>query len=108
MSRFESLTPWSRTWVPGANFVVTQSFEWCFNRLILAQSRQFWPNVNPQLQPRTIYIETGDNLFVSASFFSSFPDASVDLLIYCSFVIFERQLDSALNALPSVLKGGIA
>ncbi len=44
--------PWSRTWVPGANFVATQSFEWCFNRLILAQSRQFWLNVNPELQPQ--------------------------------------------------------
>ena len=46
---FEPPTPWSRTWVPGANFVATQSFEWCFNRLILAQSRQFWRNVNPPI-----------------------------------------------------------
>ena len=46
---FEPPTPWSRTWVLGANFIVTQSFEWCFDRLILAQSRQFWPNVNPRM-----------------------------------------------------------
>jgi len=48
---FEPPTPWSRTGVAGANFVITQSLEWCFNRLILAQSRQFWRNVNPELQP---------------------------------------------------------
>jgi hypothetical protein len=47
---FEPPTPGPELGCP-ANFVVTQSFEWCFNRLILAQSRQFWPNVNPQLQP---------------------------------------------------------
>ena len=28
-----------------------KSFKWCFNRLIPAQLRQFWRNVNPQLQP---------------------------------------------------------
>ena len=51
---FEPPTPWSRTRVAGTNFVATQSFEWCFNRLILAQSRQFWRNVNPELQTSTI------------------------------------------------------
>ncbi len=45
----EPPTPWSRTWGYRANFVATQSFKWCFNRLILAQSRQFWPNVNPRI-----------------------------------------------------------
>src|SRR6266478_2699516 len=44
---FEPPTPWSRTWGHGADFVVIQSFEWCFNRLSLAESRQFWRNVNP-------------------------------------------------------------
>jgi hypothetical protein len=48
-SGFEPSTPWSRIWVVGTNFVATQSFEWCFNRLILAQLRQFWRNVNPQI-----------------------------------------------------------
>jgi hypothetical protein len=46
---FEPPTPWSRTWGPGANFVATQSFEWCFNRLILSGSRQFGRNVNPAI-----------------------------------------------------------
>src|SRR5260370_26142598 len=59
MSRFESLTPWSRTWVLGVNFVVTQSFKWCFDRLILAQSRQYWRNVNPQLQPQVSDMKLG-------------------------------------------------
>jgi hypothetical protein len=49
MSRFESLTPWSRTWGQGVNFVAVQSFEWCFNRLSLAESRQFGCNVNPPI-----------------------------------------------------------
>jgi hypothetical protein len=49
MSRFESLTPWSRTWGRGADFVSIQSFEWCFNRLSLAESRQFGRNVNPPI-----------------------------------------------------------
>src|SRR5713226_970928 len=46
---FEPPTPWSRTWGQGADFVVIQSFEWCFNRLILARSRQFGRNVNPPI-----------------------------------------------------------
>jgi hypothetical protein len=46
---FEPPTPWSRTRVPGANFVITQSFEWCFNRPILAQSCHSWRNVNPRI-----------------------------------------------------------
>ena len=46
---FEPPIPWSRTWGRGADFVNIQSFEWCFNRLILAQSRQFWRNVNPPI-----------------------------------------------------------
>jgi heme/copper-type cytochrome/quinol oxidase subunit 2 len=49
---FEPPTPWSRTWGEETKFVAIQSFEWCFNRLILAQLRQFWRNVNPQLQPK--------------------------------------------------------
>jgi hypothetical protein len=43
------LTLWRETWGYGANFVATQSFEWCFNRLILTQRRQLWPNVNPPI-----------------------------------------------------------
>ena len=40
---FEPQTPWSRTWVPGANFIVTQSFEVVLQpSQFLAQSRQFW------------------------------------------------------------------
>jgi len=41
---FEPPTPWSRTWGRGADFVVIQSFEWCFNRLRLAESRQQLPS----------------------------------------------------------------
>ncbi len=44
---FEPPTPWSRTWGRGADFVNIQSFEWCFDRLSLARSRQFGRNVNP-------------------------------------------------------------
>jgi hypothetical protein len=33
----------------GGNFVAVQSFEWCFNRLSLAESRQFGRNVNPPI-----------------------------------------------------------
>src|SRR3984893_632394 len=44
---FEPPTPWSRTWGRGADFVSIQSFEWCFNRLSLAESRQFGRNVDP-------------------------------------------------------------
>ena len=33
----------------GADFVSIQSFEWCFNRLSLAESRQFGRNVNPPI-----------------------------------------------------------
>src|SRR6266446_774654 len=29
--KVEILTPWSRTWGQGADFVAIQSFEWCFN-----------------------------------------------------------------------------
>jgi hypothetical protein len=43
----EPPTPWSRTWGRGADFVSIQSFEWCFNRVSLAESRQFGRNVNP-------------------------------------------------------------
>src|SRR2546427_2729462 len=46
---FEPPTPWSRTWGQGADFVNIQSFEWCFDRLILARSRQFGRNVNPPI-----------------------------------------------------------
>jgi hypothetical protein len=46
---FEPLASWSRTWGRGADFVSIQSFEWCFNRLSLAQSRQFGRNVNPPI-----------------------------------------------------------
>jgi hypothetical protein len=46
---FEPPTPWSRTWGRGADCVRIQSFEWCFNRLSLAESRQFWRNVNPPI-----------------------------------------------------------
>src|SRR6266403_5123867 len=46
---FEPPTPWSRTWGRGADFVNIQSFEWCFDRLSLARSRQFWRNVNPPI-----------------------------------------------------------
>src|SRR5437588_12225438 len=46
---FEPPTPWSRTWGRGADFVNSQSFEWCFNRLSLTRSRQSWPNVNPSI-----------------------------------------------------------
>jgi hypothetical protein len=51
---FEPPAPWSRTWGKEPNFVAIQPFEWCFNRLILAQLRQFWRNVNPELQTSTI------------------------------------------------------
>jgi hypothetical protein len=46
---FEPPTPWSRTWGRGADFVSIQSFEWCFNRLSRAESRQFGRNVNPPI-----------------------------------------------------------
>src|SRR5437588_1169919 len=46
---FEPPTPWSRTWGRGADFVVIQSFEWCFNRIILAQSRHSGMNVSPRM-----------------------------------------------------------
>lgn len=46
---FEPPTPWSRTWGQGADVVNIQSFEWCFNRLSLARSRQFGRNVNPPI-----------------------------------------------------------
>ena len=46
---FENLTPWSRTWVLGANCVAVQSFEWCFDRLSLARSCQFGSNLNPPI-----------------------------------------------------------
>jgi hypothetical protein len=47
--RPETMTLCSRTWGQGANSVAVQSFEWCFDRLSLAQSRQFWCNVNPPI-----------------------------------------------------------
>src|SRR6266446_9337244 len=46
---FEPPTPWSRTWGDRADFVATQSFEWCFNRLILARSRHSGMNVSPPM-----------------------------------------------------------
>src|SRR6266849_8897558 len=46
---FEPPTPWYRTWGQGADFVNIQSLEWCFNRLSLAESRQFGRNVNPPI-----------------------------------------------------------
>jgi len=46
---FEPPTPWSRTWGDRANFVATQLFEWCFNRLILARSRHSGMNVSPRM-----------------------------------------------------------
>jgi hypothetical protein len=42
-------TPWSRIWGAETNFVATQSFEWCFNRMILAQSRHSGVNVSPRM-----------------------------------------------------------
>src|SRR5580704_2389912 len=47
--QFEYAILWSRTWGRGADVVATQSFEWCFNRLILAGSRQSGRNVNPPI-----------------------------------------------------------
>jgi hypothetical protein len=46
---FEPPTPWSRIQGAGTNFVATQSFEWCFNRLILAQSCHSGMNVSPRM-----------------------------------------------------------
>jgi hypothetical protein len=43
----------------GTNLLATQSSEWCSNRLILAQSRQSWRNVNPQLQPQVSDMKLG-------------------------------------------------
>ncbi len=46
---FEPPTPWSRIQGAGTNFVATQSFERCFNRLILAQSCHSGVNVSPRM-----------------------------------------------------------
>jgi len=45
---FEPPTPWSRIQGAGTNFVATQSFKWCFNRLILAQPCHSGMNVSPR------------------------------------------------------------
>jgi hypothetical protein len=42
------------------NSVAVQSFEWCFDRLSLAQSRQFWRDVNPRMATHCLSnLETG-------------------------------------------------
>ena len=60
---FEPPTPWSRTWGKETNFVAIQSFEWCFNRLILAQSRHFEMNVSPRMAVPHGPGATGQGLF---------------------------------------------
>jgi hypothetical protein len=56
---YETPTRWSRIRGAGTNFVATESFKWCFNHLILAQSRHFGINVSPRMAvPTRVHLGT--------------------------------------------------